>query len=245
MVPPHTVMLLVVQSLSTELGLSAHPGAPELLTQTWQTLDESRLFLKVPQPHSLRVTGTPSENRDAPHLLPTAPRNPPSPDRSGSGVRGKRTGVGLAGSPTEPGGAGASPARELLLFTPRQADERPRSLGAQRLQGSITAITSRSQTGCRQRWGKSLFRVWLCQREGKKCLGMRRGVKEPLLYEGQKSEGGWVFAGEEGAPGTAALFCQCHWAALGAWAASSTLGHSGAAHKQPSGDCRENQTSWW
>lgn len=151
--------------------------------------------------------------------------------------------MGLSGSPTEPGGAGASPARELLLFTPRQADERPRSPGAQRLQGSITAITSRSQTGCRQRWGKSLFRVWLCQREGKKCLGMRRGVKEPLLYEGQKSEGGWVFAGEEAAPGTAALLCQCHRAALGAWAASSTLGHSRRAHKQPSRDCREKQTS--
>lgn len=186
---PHAVML---QSLSTELGLSPHPGAPELLTQTWQTLDESRLFLKVLQPHSLCVIGMPSENRDTSQFLPTAPRIPPSPHRSESGVRGKRTGVGLAGSPTEPGGAGASPARELLLFTPRQADERPRSLGAQRLQGSITAITSRSQTGCRQRWGKSLFRVWLCQRDGKKCLGMRRGVKEPLLYEGQKSEGGWV-----------------------------------------------------
>lgn len=44
---------------------------------------------------------------------------------------------------------------------------------------------------------------------------MWRGVKEPLLYEGQKSEGSWVFAGEEAAPGTAALFCQCHRAALG------------------------------
>lgn len=70
---------------------------------------------------------------------------------------------------------------------------------------------------------------------------MRRGVKEPLLYEGQKSEGGWVFAGEEATLGTAALFCQCHRAALVAWAASSTFGHSGRAYKQPR-DCREKQT---
>lgn len=81
--PPHTVMLLVVQSLSTELGLSPRPGAPELLTQTWQILGESRLFLKVLQPRSLRVIGMPSGNRDTAHFLPTAAREPiqPPPNR--------------------------------------------------------------------------------------------------------------------------------------------------------------------
>lgn len=130
------------------------------------------------------------------------PRNPSSPEAGVGSVGGGQWGSLWQGR--------SQPSRELLLFTPRQADERPRSLGAQRLQGSITAITSRSPSGCRQRWGKALFPVWLCQREGKKCLGMWRGVKEPVLYEGQKSEGSWVFAGEEAAPGTAALFCQCH-----------------------------------
>ena len=43
-----------------------------------------------------------------------------------------------------------------------------------------------------------------------KCGACGGGVKESVLYEGQKSEGSWVFAGEEAAPGTAALFCQCH-----------------------------------
>lgn len=38
-------------------------------------------------------------------------------------------------------------------------------------------------------------------REGKKCLGVWRGVKEPLLYRRQKSWGGRVFEGEEGSPG--------------------------------------------
>lgn len=168
------------------------------------------------------------------------PRNHPAPTEPGVGSVGRgRPWGSLAAAGAR---AGASPARELLGFTPARLRSRP--LPA-RLRGSITAITSRSQTGCRQRRGKSLFPVWLCQREGKKCLGMRRGVKEPLLHEGQKSEGGWVFAGEEAAPGTAALFCQCHRAVLGAWAASSTLGHSERACKQPS-DCREKQTSqWW
>lgn len=95
MVPPHTVMLLVLQSLITELGLSPHPGAPELLAQTWQTLGESRLCLKALQPHSLRVIGMPSENRDISHFLPTAPQDrtqPPAEPGVGSVGRGQARG---------------------------------------------------------------------------------------------------------------------------------------------------------
>lgn len=203
---PHAVML---QSLSTELRLSPHPGAPELLTQTWQTLDESRLFLKVLQPHSLCVIGMPSENEDTSQFLPTAPRIPPSPHRSESGVRGKRTGVGLAGSPTEPGGAGASPARELLLFTPRQADERPplprRPAPARVNYSDYFKESNRLPAAL----GKIFVSRLALSKGRKEVPGHAAGGERASAVRRAKVRGR-LGAGEEGAPGTAALFWQCH-----------------------------------
>lgn len=82
---------------------------------------------------------------------------------------------------------GASSAKEFMAFTPRQSDEWPRSPGAQRLQGSITAITSRSQTGCRrQRRGKIFVSGSALSREGKKCRGVRQGMAGPLPCVGRE-----------------------------------------------------------
>lgn len=86
------MVLLALQSPSTELGLSPPPVAPELPTPTWQILGESTLFSKVLQPHSLCAIGKPSENRDTAHFLPCcSPGTQPAPPRTGSGVRGKGT----------------------------------------------------------------------------------------------------------------------------------------------------------
>lgn len=54
-----------------------------------------------------------------------------------------------------------------MAFTPHQADGWLRSLGAQRLQGSLTAITSRSPADRPQRWDRAWFRVQLWEGKAK------------------------------------------------------------------------------
>lgn len=139
-------------------------GSRELLTQTWQVLGESRLSVKVLQPCSPCAMGMPCEDEGTAHTLPTCSpgTHPAPPTKPGAGAAGRRWPWGSLAAQCSLTGPGASPAKELTVFTPHQPDERPCSLSTQRLQGSITAITSRSQTGCRQGWSKSLLRVQLC-----------------------------------------------------------------------------------
>lgn len=111
----------------------------------------------------------------------------------------------------------------------------------QRLRASVTAITSRSQTGCRQRWGKIFVSRLALSKGRKEVPGHAAGGERAsaVLHEGQKSEGGWVLAWEEAARASCPVLPL---PLSSAWAASSTAGHSERADQQPR-DCREMQTS--